>query len=174
MPVGLKRYQQTGDMHFVTFSCYRRLPFLISPQAKQVFEEALETLRRRHEFYVAGYVLMPEHIHMLLTEPQNLPLSSMLRVLKGEISKRLKGTRDQFWQRRYHDFNVYSEQKRVEKLRYMHRNPVARGLVERPQDYPWSSLNHWLTGKIGRVEIESPWTARRRESAAIPLIAKAR
>jgi putative transposase len=174
MPLGLKRYQQTGNMHFITFSCYQRLPFLATPQAKEVFEATLETLRKRHDFFIAGYVLMPEHVHILITEPEQIPLASMLRVLKGETSKRLKGTRDQFWQRRYYDFNVYTEDKRVEKLRYMHRNPVVRGLVEKPQDYPWSSFNHWLTGQLGPVEIESQWTARRRESAANPLIAKSR
>ena len=154
MPLGLKRYQQTGDFHFITFSCYQRLPFLASPHAKQTFEEILETLRKRHHFYIGGYVLMPEHVHLLLSEPPNIPLASLLRVLKGETSRRLKGKRDQFWQRRYYDFNVFTEDKRVEKLRYMHRNPVVRGLCEKPEDYPWSSFRHWSTGEPGRVEID--------------------
>ena len=165
MPIGLKRYQQTGDFHFITFSCYQRLPYLAAPLAKQTFEEILETLRKRHGFYIAGYVLMPEHVHLLLSEPKQIPLASMIRVLKGETSKCLKGTRDQFWQRRYYDFNVFTEDKRVEKLRYMHRNPVVRGLVEKPEDYPWSSFHNWSTGEPGRVEIESQLTARRRELA---------
>ena len=163
MPIGLKRYQQTGDFHFITFSCYQRLPYLASPLAKQTFEEILETLRERHGFYITGYVLMPEHVHLLISEPKQIPLASILRVLKGETSKRLKGTRDQFWQRRYYDFNVFTEDKRVEKLMYMHRNPVVRGLVKNPEDYPWSSFHHWSTGELSRVEIESQWTARRRE-----------
>ncbi len=163
MPIGLKRYQQTGDFHFITSSCYQRLPYLAGPLAKQTFEEILETLRKRHGFYIAGYVLMPEHVHLLLSEPKQITLASVIRVLKGETSKRLKGTRDQFWQRRYYDFNVFTEDKRVEKLRYMHRNPVVRGLVEKSEDYPWSSFHHWATGEPGRVEIESQWTARRRE-----------
>jgi putative transposase len=166
MPLGLKRYQQTGDFHFITFSCYQRLPFLAPPAAKQTFEEILETLRKRHHFYITGYVLMPEHVHLLLSEPPNIPLASLLHVLKGETSRRLKGKRDQFWQRRYYDFNVFTEDKRVEKLRYTHRNPVVRGLVEKPQDYPWSSFRHWSTGEPGRVEIESQWTARHRELLA--------
>jgi hypothetical protein len=69
-----------------------------------------------------------------------------------------------FWQARYYDFNVWSEQKRVEKLRYIHRYPVKRGLVERPGDWLWSSFHHYLTGEEGVVEIESHWTATRRES----------
>ncbi len=165
MPIGLKRYQQTGDFHFITFSCYQRLPYLAGPLAKQTFEEILETIRKRHGFYIAGYVLMPEHVHLLLSEPKQIPLASMIRVLKGETSKRLKGMHVQFWQRRYYDFNVFTEDKRTEKLRYMHRNPVVRGLVKKPEDYPWSSFHHWSTGEEGRVEIESQWTARRRELA---------
>jgi putative transposase len=70
-----------------------------------------------------------------------------------------------FWLRRYHDFNVFSQDKHVEKLRYIHRNPVRRGLVENPEDWAWSSFRHYLTGEIGVVEIESEWTAKRRESS---------
>lgn len=64
MPLGLKRYQQTGDLHFITFSCYQRLPFLAGSHANHVFEEMLETLRKRHGFFIAAYVLMPEHVHL--------------------------------------------------------------------------------------------------------------
>jgi len=67
--------------------------------------------------------------------------------------------KDPFWQARYYDFNVWSEKKFVEKLRYIHRNPVARGLVNKPEDWPWSSFRHYLTGAEGTVEIESQWTA---------------
>src|SRR5438309_511209 len=68
-----------------------------------------------------------------------------------------------FWQDRYYDFNVYSERKQVEKLRYIHRNPVVRGLVAAPEDWAWSSFRHYATGVEGVVEIESEWTARARE-----------
>jgi len=69
----------------------------------------------------------------------------------------------QFWQRRFYDFNVRSQRKRIEKLKYTHRNPVVRGLVSRPEDWPWSSFRHYATGEIAPVEIESDWTALRRE-----------
>jgi putative transposase len=106
---------------------------------------------------------MPEHVHLLVGEPSRSSLSVALQVLKQQTSRKLKGRGEvQFWQRRYYDFNVHNEEKRVEKLRYMHRNPVKRGLVEKPEDWPWSSLRHYLTGEIGTVEIESQWTAFRR------------
>jgi len=62
---------------------------------------------------------------------------------------------DLFWQARYYDFNVWSECKFVEKLRYIHRNPVNRGLVVRPEDWVWSSFRHYLSGEEGPVGIES-------------------
>lgn len=137
-----------------------------SGAAYGIFETELEKVRRRYGFVVAGYVLMPEHVHLLVGEPKVSILSVALQVLKQETSKKLKqpGTA-QFWQRRYYDFNVWTEKKRVEKLRYIHRNPVQRGLVEKPEDWPWSSFRHYATGKVGRVEIESEWMARRRELA---------
>ncbi len=69
----------------------------------------------------------------------------------------------QFWQTRFYDFNVWSHAKKVEKLKYMHRNPVKRGLVTRPEDWPWSSFRHYALGEVGPVEIESEWTGLRRE-----------
>jgi REP-associated tyrosine transposase len=165
MPKGLVRYQQCGVFHFVTFSCYRRQPYLAATNAYRVFERELEHVRMRFGLVVAGYVLMPEHVHLLLGEPITSTLSVALQVLKQESSRRLKKNgAAQFWQRRYYDFNVHSEIKRVEKLQYMHRNPVRRGLVEKPEEWPWSSFVHYATGAVGTVEVESEWTAQRREA----------
>jgi len=71
-----------------------------------------------------------------------------------------------FWQKRYYDFNLRNYPQFVEKLRCIHRNPVKAGLCERPEDWEWSSFRHYATGCEGRVEIESEWTARKRERAA--------
>ena len=68
-----------------------------------------------------------------------------------------------FWQKRYYDHNVRTHKSFVEKLRYIHRNPVKRGLAERPEDWKWSSFRHYITGEAGLVEIESQWTADRRD-----------
>jgi putative transposase len=164
MPSHLKRYQSEGSYHFITFSCYRRLPYLNNDAARIVFEEILERLRQRHQFYIFGYVLMPEHVHLLLSEPRRHPLATTLNVLKAETSKLLKGDRRQFWQTRYYDFNVLTHRKHVEKLKYIHRNPVKRGLVESPDDWQWSSYHHYRTTDPGRVEIESEWTWNLREA----------
>jgi putative transposase len=164
MPTGLKRYQQTTNFHFITFSCYRRQPFLASPTAKDTVEETLEQARKDRGLCLAAYVLMPEHIHLLTDEPSQGSLATFLQVFKQRVSRELKpASEKQFWTGRYYDFNVHNEEKRIEKVRYIHRNPVKRGLVERPEDYRWSSFNHYATGQVGVVEIESEWTAQRRE-----------
>jgi putative transposase len=163
MAKGLLRYQQSGCFHFLTFSCYRRQPLLDDATARGVFERELEAVRIRYGFVVAGYVLMPEHVHLLAGEPSRSSLSIAIQVLKQQTSRKLKQRGEvQFWQRRYYDFNVHTEEKRIEKLRYIHRNPVRRGLVEKPEDWPWSSFRHYATGEVGAVEIESQWTAFRR------------
>ena len=166
MPWGLKRYQQTRQLHFVTFSCYHRKPLLADPQVCDTFVQTLETVRRWYGFWLIGYVVMPEHVHLLLSEPERENLALALQMLKQMVSRNLRPAsvcgpsypeardvqpqvcgpsyreakggdlqRQPFWQARYYDFNVWSEQKRVEKLRYIHRNPVKRGLVGGPEDW---------------------------------------
>jgi putative transposase len=107
---------------------------------------------------------MPEHVHLLVNEPERGSLAKAIQSLKQGVARRLAlRARDSFWQARYYDFNVWSEHKFVEKLRYIHRNPVKRGLVARPEDYRWSSFRHYASGETSVVEIESQWTARIRE-----------
>jgi putative transposase len=161
MTKGLVRYQQCGCFHFITFSCHGRLPHLGAAGARDLFERSLEAMRRRYDFFVIGYVLMPEHIHMLVSEPREAVLSKAIQALKLSVS--VRSHERPFWLPRYYDFDVHNEEKRVEKLRYMHRNPVKRGLVAKPEEWQWSSFRHYATGEIGVVEIESFWTAARRD-----------
>jgi putative transposase len=164
MPPKPKRYQHQRCLHFITFSCYRRMKFLDSVAARETFEQELERVRRWYGCYVTGYVVMPEHVHLLISEPERGELSVVMQMLKQITSRRLKPAGlPRFWQARYYDFPVWSEPKRMEKLRYIHRNPVERGLVARPEDWKWSSFLHYATGLKSTVEIESPWTARKRE-----------
>jgi putative transposase len=160
MTRGLVRYQQTGEFHFLTFSCYRRRPYMGTASARDLFERALERMRRRYIFAIAGYVVMPEHIHLLLSEPRVGLLSRAEQALK--LSVAVQRAQRPFWQARYYDFNVPTRAKHLEKLHYMHRNPVVRGLVAKPEDWTWSSYRHYATGLEGAVEIESEWTAARR------------
>ena len=87
---------------------------------------------------------MPEHVHLLIGEPQSKILADVLKSLK----------------------HIRNEEQFVQKLRYVHRNPVKAGLCEHPEDWEWSSFRHYATGIEGRVEIESEATAAKRERAA--------
>jgi putative transposase len=189
MPWALKRYQNVGTLHFITFSCYRRQPLLMKHGGAQMFEEAPEEGRVKYGFFVFGYVVMPEHVHLLVSEPERGTLATAIKALKQSVARRqvnlggglrssqqkdphkqkplVWGTQNprstqHFWQTRYYDFNVCTPAKRVEKLKYIHRNPVHRGLVERPEDWPWSTYRHYALGELGTVQIESPVAAWKR------------
>ena len=134
-----------------------------------LFVHTFERVRVWYGFYVVGYVVMPEHVHLLISEPERGMLAVALQMLKQIVSRKLHRVAcgGPFWQARYYDFNVWSERKRVEKLRYIHENPIRRGLVEKPEDWKWSSFRHYATGEESVVEIESQWTARKRERMGI-------
>jgi putative transposase len=169
MPTGLVRYQNTKKFHFLTFSCYERNPFLATAEAKNTTQHILEETRRQRGLAIVAYVLMPEHIHLLTNEPTTETLATWLQIFKQRTSRQLKSSsHKQFWQTRYYDFNVASIEKYIEKVQYIHRNPVTRDLVTKPADYRWSSFNHYATGEPDPVEIESHWTQNRRADGSTP------
>src|SRR5260370_40358342 len=146
-----EKRKQTGNLHFIPFILNNRNPYLPAPQAASIFEHSLESTREKYHFHLHGYVVMPEHVHLLLSEPPTHPLSTVLRALKRSVSKKLPES--PFWLPRYHDFNVFSPAKHREKLRSLHRNPVARSLVSTPSEYPWSSFQTYATGLQTKVKI---------------------
>jgi putative transposase len=127
MPKGLIRHHQTGDLHFLTISCHRHTNILGTPTARDTLRQILEETRQKYAFQIIGYVFMSNHLHLLITEPEQAKLSTAIQVLKQRFSRT---RREEFvWEPRYHDFNVFTDAKRIEKLRYMHRNPIKAGLV---------------------------------------------
>lgn len=131
MPWSLKRFQNTGQSHFVTFSCYHRLPMFTTASRLLLFESALERVRKNFGLRVYAYVVMPEHIHLLVSEPGRGTLADALKSFKQGIARRLigdgnRGCGDHFWQKRYYDFNISNHLQFVEKNRYIHRNRVKR------------------------------------------------
>ncbi len=170
----LRRYYGRGDVHFVTFSCHGRRPLLGTRRARDCFAGILDQVRARFGFRLIGYVVMPEHVHLLISEPQKGNPSKALQVLKQKVSRELSQFRTEsssdrpsivfphssaqglhFWQRRFYDFNVWSAAKVREKLEYMHANPVKRNLVEHPKEWPWSSWSHYEKGEAGLIAIDS-------------------
>ena len=175
VPSGLHRTYGAHHLHFVTCSYYRRSALLGSARARDRFLAILEQTRQRYRFVVVGYVVMPEHIHLLVTEPEVGTPSTVMQVLKQRTARALLPKKKRtdprqrnlfgdrvphraFWQARFYDFNVWTTKKRVEKLRYMHRNPVKRGLVESPEQWRWSSYRFYLLGEAGLVRVNQGWT----------------
>jgi putative transposase len=173
-----QRYYGAGYSHFITTSCYQRRPLLGSPRARDLFLQVLEQVRRRYQFVVVGYVVMPEHVHLLIGEPQCEDPSAVMKALKQGFARsllaRLRAAPDpdplaraslehgRIWQSRFYDFVVFSEKKRVEKLRYMHHNPVKRGLVLEPEQWDWSSFRHYANDEPGPVLLNEPQRAELR------------
>src|SRR5271154_3039607 len=165
----LKRYYGAGDLHFLTFSCYHRKPLLGSPRRRDLFLTVLERTRRRYQFVVVGYVIMPEHVHLLISEPQLKNPSTVMQAIKIGFARRVltqeKRKHDprqaglfarvpqHIWQKRFYDFNVRTERKRIEKLRYMHRNPVKREVVTSPELWRWSSFRAYFLAEVGPIAI---------------------
>ena len=93
MPRKLKRYHGRGDLHFITFSCYERRALLGTVRARNLFLKILEQVRRRCAASMVGYVVMPEHVHLLLSEPKKGTLAKLLQVLKQRVSRAMRGRR---------------------------------------------------------------------------------
>jgi len=167
VPSRLKRYYGAQHLHFITSSCYHRWPRLGTGARPDLFLKLLEEARRRYRFVVVGYVVMPEHFHLLISEPEVGDPSVVMKVVKERFARRVhRGGRSKtqlgfwpeadearIWQKRFYDFNVWSERKRIEKLRYMHRNPVKRGLVAEPEQWAWSSFRSYAYGEPGAVRV---------------------
>ena len=169
----LRRITGFDDLHFITFfCCYQRRAFLDSVRARNLAIRALEQTRARYGFALVGYVLMPEHVHLLLSESGSATPAKIVQSFKQRVSRALRarkrkrhgqlalrfpersGAFRRFWQRRYYDFNVYSQAKIKEKLHYMHGNPVRAKLVQYPGDWPWSSWCHYYRGE-GLLRMDS-------------------
>jgi putative transposase len=137
-----------------------------------LFVHALGKIRERYSFLLVGYVVMPEHVHLLISEPPKVTPSVVLKALKQRVSRDMRKKRrvsdaqlrlpfmsadaglPRFWQPRFYDFNVYSRRKKREKLEYMHANPVNRGLVRNPGAWMWSSFLFYEKGERGLVPID--------------------
>ena len=126
------------------------------------------------EFRSIGYVVMPEHVHLLLSESKSGTPSDVLHRLRLCTSRKTRGGRKKqnksqlhlhleggapalraLWQPRFYDFNVCSQLKKKEKLNYMHANPVVRGLVEHPKDWPWGSWSFHAKNETGMLRIDA-------------------
>jgi len=130
MPAGLRRYQRTQNLHFITFSCYRRQPFLETDADKDVAERILEETRRRQGLRIAAYVLMPEHVHLLTDEPARDTLAIFLQIFKQLTSRELKPAKEkQLWQRTHQRLQEMKESRHPKPPLF---RPSSRSVLPMP------------------------------------------
>ncbi|MFH0983570.1 MAG: transposase [Planctomycetota bacterium] len=164
-----RRSNEPGDAHELTFSCFRRLPLLLKDRTRMWLIEAIQRARVRYAFDVWAYVIMPEHVHLLIRPRRaNYSISRILTALKWPVAfhalrylrehapdwiarltdQQPNGRLDvRFWQRGGgYDRNVRNEKTLVAMIDYIHANPVRRGLVNTPSDWHWSSAA-WYEGR---------------------------
>ena len=173
----LRRVYGLGYLHFITFSCYRRLRFLGAAGRRDLFLRILEQVRRRYRFVVVGYVAMPEHVHLLVSEPERGNPGTVVQVVKQRFARAVlrelrhgkvaghgalwQGAEGEghVWQARFYDFVVHTKRKRMEKLHYLHQNPVKRGLVLEAEQWRWSSFRDYVRDEGGPVLVNEPLRA---------------
>ncbi len=179
----MKRVEVPGGLRFVTFSCERRLPLLGNPAIRDLFADRLAAMRKRFGCELFAWVVMPEHVHLILRPTENDPLDRVLEFLKKAVARRViarwreldapilqKISRPdgspRFWQKGGgFDRNIRHEGEFAREVRYIHRNPVERELVDHPREWAWSSARWWLGESPVLVECDAvPWTdAEQRE-----------
>jgi len=178
-----KRYDEPGHAHELTFSCFRNQALLLEDDSRKCFADAVNAARNKHRFDVWAYVVMPEHVHLLVRPRENdYSVSAILKSIKQSVSRKViarlrrespsllaslaSGRGDSpycFWQDGGgYDRNIRSGATLRHAIDYIHRNPVRRGLVGRPGDWLWSSFGDWELARAGPIPID-------RESFALAL-----
>jgi putative transposase len=161
------RYNEPGQPRELTFSCFRGYKFLARDRTRQWLCESLGTARSKFGIHLWAYVIMPEHVH-LLVYPGDVPdrISRFLQALKESVARKairyLRSNapewlarmtvkegprlRRRFWQPGGgYDRNVTSSKALRAMIDYLHANPVRRGLVAHGEDWEWSSAR-WYAG----------------------------
>lgn len=172
---GPQRFNIPGHAHEITFSCFKRKPFLDADTPKLYLVDSINSARLNHNFEVWSYVIMPEHIHILIFPKERIySISGILRSIKLSSAKKVinrlkKANPDslkmletgqhkpkyRFWQDGGgYDRNYWTTKEIINQVEYIHNNPVRRGLVKSPDDYYWSSARFWMRGEVGPIKVE--------------------
>jgi len=170
----LRHFDNLGTARFVTFSCFRFFRLLIEESFIGVFLEELEKARIQYSLSILGYVVMPNHVHLVLLPRENIKLGSVIGLIKAQSARRIlkickndnpiilknllvvrnRRKRYVFWQRRCYDHNCRTIEAVREMINYCHMNPVKAGLVDNPDEWPWSSYRWYLGDMDSIVEID--------------------
>lgn len=143
----LRKYIEQHVIHFITSATHERKPKFEDRWAKEFLLASL----RYHKFVllykVYGYVIMPDHLHLLIQPHDDFTLSRVMNHIKGEFARlhnRVKKIDEPFWQKRYCNEVIKEPSKMFEIIDYIHNNPVKSGLVTNPEDYVFSSFRHYI------------------------------
>jgi len=139
-----KRFHAHGLPSFITTNLEKRRPLLSAERPAQMLLDVVKEVRRETEFKLLAFVIMPDHMHLVLALPPDLRLGRVMQLIKGRFSNRyneLVGGGGRLWQERYHERALRTEAELVAAIEYVHRNPVAAGLVSEAEDFSWSSAN---------------------------------
>lgn len=173
-------WNDPGHAHFLTYSCFRRLPLLTKDRSRRWVLDALEAARRKYDVAFWAYVIMPEHVHVLLCPRRpDYEMRSILVGLKRPVSDAARSYLEQreddawlarltveypsrrvfrFWQAGGgFDRNITREKSVPAVVEYIHANPVRRGLVDRPTDWVWSSARFWEGCSDVPLEMDEPF-----------------
>ena len=135
----LRHFDHLNHARFVTFTCFRRQLFLDSHLARDITLEHLTLLRDLSRVRIYGFVIMPEHVHLVLNPPDDVQLGRVLGLFKSESAKRIKkviteANTESIWQNRGYDRNCRSHDEVIRAIQYCHFNPVRRHLCADPCD----------------------------------------
>jgi putative transposase len=142
MPKGQKQVYGKGELHFITMTCYGHQTKLGVEKHRDLFVQLLEEVRGTFGFRVAGYVVMPDHVHLLITEPERDTAAEAMAMLRQRYGRRYNTSArstEQVWETKYQDTHVFTPERIEERLRFMHEQPVKAGLVASAAEWAWSS-----------------------------------
>ena len=169
----LRHYDHDGRARFVTFCTYKRIPLLTNNTFRKAVLETVCFVSSEFKLHLLGYVLMPEHVHLVIVPPEEVKLGSVVGEIKrqsalwihdllqkqgGMLMDQMTIIRDGvprfvLWQRRCYDHNCRTEQDVWEKVNYCHNNPVKRGLAKSPERWEWASYRYYADGANVLLEI---------------------
>ncbi|SEN78903.1 putative transposase [Duganella sp. CF517] len=148
----LKPLFADGDTYFLTMVTAHRAPIFSAPEARMILRTAIQKVRRRHPFEIVGMVVLPDHLHALWRLPHDdYDFSLRWRLIKTHMT-RYAGHGKRVWQQRHREHTVRDERDLSHHLDYLHWNPVKHGLVERVQDWPWSSFHRYVAAGVYPVD----------------------
>jgi putative transposase len=182
----VRHFDLPGNAHFLTFSCFRRLPLLSKDRTRKWVVDAIELARRKHDFHLWAWVIMSEHVHLLIyPRSEASTIAQILADIKRPVGQRAIAflverkspylerltvrNRNRIYRRFWQagpgqDHNIYDPDTSHRVVEYIHNNPVTRGLVQSAVDWCWSSARDWAGAVDVLIRVDRTLPAIREQS----------